>query len=139
MHWSRQSLLPWAALPVLVVFAGCGGGGDVKKVSGTLKYKGTAVPNVVINFTPDNGRMSWAETDNEGHFTLHYDKKVDGAVVGKHKVSVQSKPGAAEVQPGVPAKQPAYLAAMFEKYDPAKTTKVVTIEKSEDNLEIDLD
>jgi len=133
---SRKRLLPWTAPILLLVLAGCGGS-DIKKVSGTLTYKGQPVPDAYVTFTPDNGRPSWGETDGQGRFTLHYDKTQDGAIAGKHKVSVRPKP-TASTEPGMAPKLSADTAAFYDKYG-ARSTVEVTIDKNDSNLKLDWD
>ena len=69
------------------VLAGCGDSGPkIVPVTGTLKYKGQPVTNATLWFQPETGRPSWGQTDEQGHFTLNYDRGHEGAVPGKHKV-----------------------------------------------------
>ena len=87
-----------AALAVIVLAVGCGGGGgfQVAPVSGTVTMDEKPLPHVYVNFQPvgsrDNpnpGPGSYAVTDDKGRYTL---KLVEGgkpgAVVGQHKVSI---------------------------------------------------
>jgi hypothetical protein len=138
MLFSRTTLLPWAVLLLVFGLAGCGEG-KVVKVSGTLTYKGQPVPNAYIGFSPDNGRPSWGVTDEQGRFTLHYDRSQDGATVGKHKVSAKLNPTAANAtEPGMPPKVPKEWAAFFDKYGEKSKVEVV-IDRSTNDLRLDWD
>jgi hypothetical protein len=134
----RKHLICWSVPFLLIGLAGCGQS-KVVKVSGTLTYKGQPVPNAFVGFTPDNGRPSWAVTDDQGRFTLHYDRSQDGATVGKHKVSVRYEPTAASVtEPGKPPKVPKEWATFFDKYGDKSTVEVV-VDKSTNDLRLDWD
>ena len=99
----RSRNLPLAALPLLALVAGCGGDGPtIVKVTGRLTYKGQPVTNAILQFQPEYGRQSWAQTDAEGRFKINYDRQQDGAVIGKHKVWV-------EIRPTTPAEQEAAM------------------------------
>src|SRR5207247_10952611 len=91
---SRTLILHSVGLLLLVALTGCGGGAPaIVDVEGTLTYKGQPVPNVYIDFHPENGRQSWGLTDDQGHFKLNYDRQHDGAIVGKHKISIRANTG----------------------------------------------
>ena len=82
-----------------VLFVGCGGGdpyGTVP-VSGVATCNGKPVANGVVNFTPmpdqgradgNRGRVALGKTDSEGRFKLTTYKNDDGAIVGRHTVTV---------------------------------------------------
>jgi hypothetical protein len=109
---------------------GCGGS-NIVPVTGKLTYKGQPVPGAVILFTPQEGRQSAAETDDEGNFELRYDEKTMGAVVGKHHIFIQPKMG----KPA-PSKD---VAPAFDKYGAAKSKKDVEITKDTKVLNLELD
>jgi hypothetical protein len=139
--WGR-----WAALLVLVAVAGCGGGGPtLVPVSGTLSYKGKPLGNALVHFVPEGGagRMSSGETDGSGRFKLLFDKNHEGAIVGKHKVSIQRRAvRAPNEEPGMEGQMtplPKDLAECYDKYSPEKSTKVVEVSKSTRELNLDLD
>ena len=72
---------------------GCGPRGPVVvRVTGTVTHQGKPVPNLVLNFKPEEGRPSWGITDAEGKYFLEYNRDRKGAVVGKHTVWVRFRP-----------------------------------------------
>jgi len=80
-------------LPVLVFLGGCGSNAPkIVQVTGSVCYHGQPVPNLYVTFTPEEGRPSWAVTDEAGHFTLRLDRKTEGAHVGLHKVTFAFRP-----------------------------------------------
>jgi hypothetical protein len=91
--------------PVLAaaVFAAAGcGGSNIVPVSGTVTLNGKPYKNAIVSFQPlgskdnDNpGRGSSGRTDDQGRFTLIYDGKENGALVGKHRVRIFTDIGAA--------------------------------------------
>lgn len=140
----RNSFLLWAALPWLVALAGCGGGGPrVVKVSGILTYKGDPVTNAYLQFLPEYGRQSWAQTDKQGRFTVHYDAHQDGAVTGKHKVWVEMRPSTvAEKEAVMQGKAPSLSREMkefFQKYSAENSKLTVEITSGTGELKLELD
>ncbi len=101
----RNRFCNWAIpllLVALVAQAGCGGGDpQIVELSGTLTYKGKAVPNALLNFLPENGRQSWATTDERGRFTVNYDRHQDGLVVGKHRIWAEFRANSPEQQDAI--------------------------------------
>lgn len=71
---------------------GCGGGVELPElgmVSGTVTNGGSPVAEAVVTFSPTGeGRPSTATTDAEGKYTLLYNVDNEGAIIGKHIVSV---------------------------------------------------
>jgi hypothetical protein len=66
-------------------------------VSGVITCKGVPVANAMVNFTPlqqedraqgQPGRVALGMTDKEGRFTLTTYENNDGAIVGRHTVTV---------------------------------------------------
>src|SRR5437899_3346693 len=113
----HHRLLCGTILPLLVALAGCSGDGPkIVSVSGTLTYKGKPVPNVNIDFTPEQGRASLAQTDAEGRFTVKYADRQEGAIVGKHKISVRPNP-LAEQRANMENKKYIVTAEMKELFD----------------------
>src|SRR5436309_602832 len=87
---------------VLTALAGCGTGAPkVVPVTGKLSYKGKPVASALLNFLPENGRQSWAVTDEQGRFKINYDEQQDGAVVGTHKVWIEYRPNSQSEQEAV--------------------------------------
>ncbi len=75
---------------VLLAVPACGGK-DVAEVEGTVLFNKKPVKNVLIEFLPDvehgtRGPRSTAITDDQGHYSLHFDDLQPGAVVGHHRV-----------------------------------------------------
>jgi hypothetical protein len=58
-------------------------------VTGTATRHGKPVPDLAINFVPQNGLRSFALTDQNGKFTMVYIDGREGVLVGTHKVFVQ--------------------------------------------------
>ena len=85
-EWPAYRQLFVVLLHVAVV--GCGGSElDVAPAEGTVTLDGKAVNRAGIIFRPDLGPLSTAVSDAEGHFHL-MTGKVDGALVGKHRITV---------------------------------------------------
>jgi hypothetical protein len=78
--------------------SGCGGESKFVPVSGVVTLNGKPYPKAVVVFqpvaTPDNpnpGRGSSSFTDENGRFTLKTDTGQSGAVVGRHRVRIQTR------------------------------------------------
>jgi hypothetical protein len=89
------------SLTVLSFAVGCGGRGSFAPVSGRVTLDKKPLANAIVFFQPDKenpGPPSEGKTDSEGKYTLRVaSKNVEGAQVGKHKVSIsltEGDPGA---------------------------------------------
>src|SRR5687768_10681307 len=72
-------------------FAGCGPAGPfVAPVEGTVTYQGKPVPNAKIVFVPSQrgGMSAIGISDALGKYKLTTFGSHDGALLGKHKVSI---------------------------------------------------
>ena len=75
----------------LAFSAGCGNSGKYKVVAfaGTLTYQGQPFgEEVLITFTPEEGRASSAVADKSGKFKADYTENLAGVQVGKLKVTI---------------------------------------------------
>lgn len=103
-------------LLALAIFflTGCGSRGPkTARVSGTVTMSGKPLPKVGVTFLPTKkGPAATGVTNENGEFTLTTTRKGDGAVLGKHKVTV----GAAEEGQKGPA--------IAEIYSSPHTTKL---------------
>jgi hypothetical protein len=99
---------PWlAALALIAMAGGCGGGARFAPVSGVVTLDGKPYGKAAISFQPigtsDNpypGRGSSAYTDENGKFVLISDDN-NGAVVGKHLVRITTRAAELKGEPGV--------------------------------------
>ncbi len=138
-------------LPILILFCcawfvGCGRA-DVVPVKGTVTRGGQPVANVVIWFTPTEGRPSWALTDAQGKFELDYSREYKGAKVAKHRVTINYEPRPAD--PGEEQlilsgrkprpMRPPEMDAILAKYGQGVSTLEVEISRAVTDLEIKLD
>ena len=134
----RARLIPLAVLGGLLVAAGCSSGPNVVKVSGVATYKGQPVPSLRLNFQPDVGRPSWGDTDENGRFTLEYDAKHMGALVGRHTVSASFRARTPEEE--MSGRVPPAVKAVTAKYgDTVDSPLKVEITGATDNLEVKFD
>ncbi|MDR3622851.1 MAG: hypothetical protein P4L85_26090 [Paludisphaera borealis] len=82
---------------LLLPFAGSGCGGvpeaaaklsTTVPVQGKVTYKGKPLTHGTVVFEPDAGREAHGEIGPDGGYTLSTFKAGDGAVAGKHRVSI---------------------------------------------------
>jgi len=132
----RFRLFSFGLLAGLLSAVGCDSGPKIVKVSGVATHNGQPVPNLRLNFLPDKGRSSMADTDANGRFTLRYDAEREGAIVGWHIVSgTPQDPGGA-----MDWKPPAVTKTVAAKYgDQTKSPMKVEIKGPTDNLELKFD
>ncbi len=100
-----RGLLRLASLAVCLLAAGCGraSGSKIVKAGGTVTRHGQPLPNVNVTFHPESGRPANGTTDASGRFLMTTLRNNDGAVVGRHKVSISiagapPMPGTAEAK-----------------------------------------
>jgi hypothetical protein len=135
-----------SVLAALVLLACCGcsdGPGIADEVTGRVTRHGQPVAGVTLNFMPENGRPSWAITDAEGRYTLHYSKEYEGGLMGKHKVFVtfrDATPEEERLRLTGKLKRPPDQAAILEKYGNWDTTPLeVEITHSGQAIDLRLD
>lgn len=80
-----------AAAGLALFLAGCGGGGDrpTAVVEGKITVNGKPVPNGTVMFVPvETGAPATGEIRPDGTYRMTTYSDGDGAVVGKHQVSI---------------------------------------------------
>jgi hypothetical protein len=70
--------------------SGCGGGLQIGQVTGRVTFGGKNVPGGIIMFHPANGPTAVGDIRNDGTYTLTTIKPGDGAIIGMHRVTIQS-------------------------------------------------
>lgn len=134
-------------LGIALAFAassGCGSGPaaptgrpPVAKVVGTVTHQGRPVQNAVVQFHPEGaGDRGTGHTDENGEFTISTYGPQDGAVVGKHTVTVQPLPVVPTV-PGMDAPPPSgsFPAAYAS---PEKTPLTVEVKAETNSFQLEL-
>ncbi|SIN80756.1 hypothetical protein SAMN05444166_0990 [Singulisphaera sp. GP187] len=140
---TKPSSIPLATLLAGIALAGCQDSGPaIAPVSGTVTHHGKAVPNLTINFIPNNGRPSWGMTDSSGYYWLHWDEDHDGAEVGTHQVSVAFVPGSQGAESGrtkTPPATPAEQTAISSKYGIEKSPLILEVKPGSQTIDLKLD
>lgn len=83
------------AVPTLTLVSGCGPA-TIAPVKGRVTCNGKPVADAALIFSPvpknendkESGKAAAAGTDEDGYFVLSTYKERDGALIGKHRVSV---------------------------------------------------
>jgi hypothetical protein len=88
---------------LLIGVTGCGNPG-MAKVSGTVTFRGTPVPDAVVQFIPPGKPGAADRTDAEGRFSLTTLKPGDGAYVGPCRVTI--RPYVEAIDPDTPPVSP---------------------------------
>lgn len=128
---------------MLLTFAGCGSRGPkIVKIYGTVTRGGQPVKDLTIHFVPEKGRPSWGFTDPEGRYTLHYNPKIDGAVVGKHRVYVKYEPHDPQIQYAIFQNRfqfPPEIRAIQDKYGTPEVSPLVYDIQEGQEIDLKLD
>ena len=76
----------------LIGLTGCSGGSsNLGTVTGNVTVDGEPVERALVSFLPSTGRASMGWTDENGDYELAYLQDEMGAVVGNHKVMIETK------------------------------------------------
>ena len=79
------------ALIFVVTVLGCGSGRpEVAKVHGRVTVGGKPVTTGRIQFWPESGRAAQGQIEEDGTYTLTTFDPGDGAVLGKHTVTIEA-------------------------------------------------
>lgn len=141
----RQALqLRWIAIiAAAALFSGCGKGPKIVRVTGTVTHAGKPVPHMFLTFIPEKGKPSFAETDDDGRFTISHDQGAEGATTGVHTVNVQYRPRDPNEEAAIASgklKLPRFQKEILEKYGNRKVTPLkVEINQQDQVLDIRLD
>jgi hypothetical protein len=88
----NRSIAVVSALLVLCVVVGCGDGRPTRvPVSGQVLIDGRPLTHGYVQFAPADSRASTGGLDADGRFVLTCFEMGDGAVTGKHKVTVMGQ------------------------------------------------
>ena len=129
---------------LFLALTGCSQSGpDVVPVTGKVTRGGKPVAKLFVNFQPDDGRPSWATSDENGDFELEYDATTKGARVGDHTVTFMRRPVSIDeemkMQKGRVKLHPD-MQQILDKYGPqGKEPLRITVKAGQDPLEIKLD
>jgi len=118
-----------------LVLAGCGSGGlPQADVSGKVTFQGNPVPNVLVSFTPERGPGASGKTDAQGNYTLMTKNPGDGAVIGKHAVTISQPKRGMILEKGQPPRMaPPPKMVIPPKYANVQTSGLTADVKSGDN------
>lgn len=106
-------------------------------VTGKVTYQGQPISNGLVTFIPSNGsKPASGQTDKNGEFTLSTFGREDGAVFGKHKVTIKAYKEGQDVSL-VPADKLSY--AVPKKYvEEATTSLEVEVKKDSNDIVLEL-
>ncbi len=107
-----------------------------------MTQAGAGVPNLVVHFLPEDGQASKGFTDQQGKFTLQYNKTTKGAEIGKHKVYVEFR-AASPLEEGKEGRERTLTdeqKTIINRFGNAQAPVIdVTIDKKDQHVEIKLD
>ena len=98
-----RGLIIWPVLCSCLVLGGCSDPNlpEVATVTGRVIYKGQPVPDADVSFVPENGdRPASGRTDSSGRFRLGTFYAADGALPGKHRISIIARGPNKPLPPG---------------------------------------
>lgn len=126
---------------VCLTAIGCGGTNtdlpSTTPVTGKVTYQGQPVSNGLVTFHPSDGsKPASGQTGKNGDFTLSTFERGDGAVFGKHKVTIVAYPEGQDVSI-VPADKLTYTVP--KKYvNEATTSLEVEVKKGSNDIALEL-
>ena len=150
---SRRGAVALLALTLI----GCGDGGppkpDFYAAKGVVTYSGNPVPNASVIFRPETGPVAFGTTNEKGEFTLSSGAN-DGAVAGKHEITVTDPAAPAANIPEAPtpedlvklsnapkSKAPAAKPSIPEKYSRFETSglsQTIDTDPTKNEFKLDL-
>jgi hypothetical protein len=137
MHCLIRALATGAILLVLLAGTGCESKPKVVRVTGTLRHNKEPVAGIMLYFVPDEGRLSWGFTNQDGQYELEYDKKTKGALVASHKVYLIYRPEDSRMRGITPYPG---AQALLAKYGNLETTPLrYEVKENGQVIDIDLD
>lgn len=73
--------------------AGCGKstGPKLSKVTGRILVNGQPLANAHVEFQPEKGSPSFADTAEDGTYSLRFTRRREGALAGRHQVRISTK------------------------------------------------
>ena len=91
MRFLRSSSIPWT-LALSGFFVGCSDGPELGVVTGKVIQQGKPIPFAYVEFQPIDppGTYGAAYTQVDGTYNIRFTEDKDGALVGKHKVTVRT-------------------------------------------------
>ena len=97
----RATVLLFSALLAAAVISGCGkkGGLETAPVSGKVTYRGKPLTTGTVMFVPGEGPAATGEINSAGVYKLTTYTSGDGAVIGKHKVTITALQGMGDALP----------------------------------------
>jgi hypothetical protein len=147
----------WLAfvLASVVAIVGCGSGRpEVSPVRGTVTFGGRPVPTGTIHFWPEEGRPARGTINADGAYTLTTFEPGDGAVLGKHLVTIESvavsdaapKPKSVEEEiaiysdPNTPVVQGGSMQTLIPRAyaDRARTPLEARVDRGENTIDFQL-
>lgn len=91
MKTINNGLLAIALAAPILTLSGCGAASDRPElglVTGTVTMDGQPLCNIVVLFSPDNGRPARGKTNSQGKYELTYIGHTPGCKVGHNRVEI---------------------------------------------------
>ncbi len=120
-------LVPRVAMVLVCFSAGCGSGRyafETVPVEGTVTLNGEPLPDALVTFHPENGRLASGKTDKAGEYKLVYLEGKSGVLPGKHKVTISTnvEPDRDSDDPEVQAGRPEVVPANYNRITELEVT-----------------
>jgi hypothetical protein len=131
----------YVAAAAALALAGCKSDQRLSTVRGVLTYKGQPMPSVFLRFEPDDlmsKSTSMAVTDAEGKFEMMIGNTA-GVFRGKVKVFCDDPQAAMGAKTPVPKEVEEAYRELCRKYGTGKSSHVITIDKNEPDLRLNLE
>jgi hypothetical protein len=107
MRPADKKFFPFSRTLALMVVVGCSTSGpETAQVTGIVRLDGQSLTAGIITFTPAGGRSATGFIQTDGTFTLRTYQDSDGALVGKHVVTITPGNSGAPTRPDFDSDRP---------------------------------
>lgn len=120
-------------LLTLLALTGCGPSG-IGRVSGKVTLDGSPVGQATVLFQPTGGRPSYGKTDAGGNYSLNYEPRVQGALVGEHSVQIRTGWKDMDYETGKVKGQPETIPQRYNDKSELKST----VKEGRNTIDFDL-
>src|SRR5690606_31451008 len=113
---------------------------ELGQVSGHVKLDGAPYAGAMVSFMPEaGGRPSVGVTGPDGSYVLMYTNEHEGAVLGKHKVSIVTAglAGAGDIDPSIETSNEDFAEVIPAQYN-TNTSLVEEVTAGEQVIDFDL-
>lgn len=119
---------------LLLGISGCGGESlPLQSVTGEVRLDDQPLAGALVEFSPLEGAPSYGETDDAGRYRLRFSRDRPGALIGEHRVRIQTGRTVSDDQ-GQETVLPERLPARYHR----ETELTATVNRDTKSIDFDL-